>query len=95
MDVAVLYQEDPPSTLDGMGFEVAEALEARLERPVEVVVLNRAPAELVHRVLRDSILLCNRDNARRVAFEVRKRGEYFDLRPILERYRRYRPGEVG
>ena len=52
------------------------------------MVLNRAPADLVHRILRDGILMLERDRNARIAFEVQRRNEYFDLLPILKRYRR-------
>jgi len=44
--------------------------------------------DLVHRVLRDSLLLAERDRSARIRFEVRSRNEYFDLLPFLRRYRR-------
>ena len=94
VDVAVLMQDDPPSTLDGMGFDIAGALEQELDIPVDLVVLNRAPAELVHHVLRGGELVHETDAARRVAFEVRSRAEYFDLKPILDEYRQSRAHEV-
>lgn len=50
--------------------------------------MNRAPADLVHRILRDGELLIENDRSRRVRFEVARRAEYFDLLPVLERYRR-------
>jgi len=52
------------------------------------VILNRADADLIHRVLRDGRLILDRDPGRRIAFEVRARSEYFDLLPFLRRYRR-------
>lgn len=88
VDVAVLYEVTPPATLEGMGFDLASDLEAAVGRPVDLVVLNRAPADLIHRVLRDGILVVERDRSRRIAFEVKARNEYFDLAPIRERYRR-------
>jgi hypothetical protein len=68
--------------------EIAADLERELSRPADVVVLNRAPADLVHRVLRDGILVCENDPSLRIRFEVAKRNEYFDLLPMLRRYRR-------
>jgi hypothetical protein len=66
--------------------------EARLERAlglrVQVVVLNDAPPDLIHRVLRDGRLLVDRDRAARIRFEVRARNLYFDLAPMLTQYRR-------
>jgi len=55
-----------------------------------LIVLNRAPTDLVHRVLRDGRLLLDRDPSKRIRFEVRKRNEYFDLEPALRRYREAR-----
>lgn len=88
VDVAILMREDPPRTLDGMGFDIAAALEDELEVSVDLVVLNRAPVELVHFVLREGELVYETDAACRVGFEVRARAEYFDLKPILDEYRR-------
>jgi uncharacterized protein len=53
-------------------------------------VLNEAPADLVHRVLRDGQLIFEADRSARIRFEVRRRNEYFDLLPILTEYRRPR-----
>lgn len=88
IDVAVLYTGDPPAGFAGLGIPLAGDLERLLHRPVDLVVLDRAPADLVHRVLRDRHLLFERDRSRRIAFEVRSRNEYFDLLPHLLRYRR-------
>ena len=46
------------------------------------------PADLIHRVLRDGVLLVDRNPNRRIAFEVRARNDYFDLLPYLTEYRR-------
>ncbi len=88
VDVAVLYEGDPPADLAGSGVELAGDLERLLKRTVDVIVLNRAPADLVHRVLRDGHILLDRDRSRRIAFEVQSRNEYFDLLPHLLRYRK-------
>lgn len=89
VDVAVLYAQAPPQTLDGAGFDIQAELEKRLGRPVQLVTLNRAPVDLVHRVLRDGRLVVNSDPSRRIAFEVQARNAFFDLEPHLRRYRRY------
>lgn len=87
LDVAVLYRADPPHTLAGAGIRLAGELERMTGHPVDVVVLNRAPVDLVHHVLRDGTLVYETDPSTRVQFEVRARNVYFDLQPILERYR--------
>ncbi len=87
VDVAVLFEGPQPATLDGLRFDLASMLEDAVGVPVDLLVLNAAPVDLVHRVLRDGILVCERDRAARVRFEVRARNDYFDLLPILEYYR--------
>jgi len=88
VDVAILFDEDPPRTLDGLHVGIADSLQAALGRPVDLVVLNHASPDLVHRVLRDGILVSEPNRSGRVRFEVRLRNDYFDMEPIRERYRR-------
>lgn len=90
VDVAVLYALRPPSTLESPCLALEGELERELRRPVQVIDLHRAPADLVHRVLRDGRILLDRDPSRRIAFEVRRRAEYFDLEPVRREYRRAR-----
>ena len=87
VDVGVLLAVDPPRTVDGLGLELEGTLARGLGQRVQVVVLNRAPCDLVHRVLRDGILLLDRDPGVRIRFEVDARNRYFDLQPFLRRYR--------
>lgn len=91
VDVGILLTGDPPPTLDALRLDLEGELERVLEMPVQLVVLNRAPCDLVHRVLRDGVLVLDRDPSARIRFEVRARNEFFDLQPFLERYRRARP----
>ena len=89
IDIGVLFATDPPATLGAPQFAIEAALERLLGSLVQVVVLNRAPADLVHRVLRDGRLVLDRDRVARIRFEVQSRNEYFDLAPIRRLYRRY------
>jgi predicted nucleotidyltransferase len=97
IDLGILFAIDPPATLAAPQFTVEAELERVLHAPVQVVALNRAPADLVHRVLRDGRLLLDRDRAARIRFEVRSRNEYFDMAQIRALYRRYpaAPSGVG
>ena len=90
VDLALLLSREPEPTLEGSGSELEGDLERLLRRPVQVVLMNGAPVDLVHRVLRDGHLVLERDRSARVRFEVRARNEYFDLLPILNEYRRAR-----
>jgi predicted nucleotidyltransferase len=88
IDIAVLFARPPEATLDGAHFTLQGTLERHLGVAVDLVVLNTASADLVHRVLRDGVVVLDRDRAARLRFEVARRNEYFDLEPVRRRYRR-------
>jgi predicted nucleotidyltransferase len=88
VDIAILFDQDPPRTLAGLHLGLADALQRTLGRRVDLIILNHASADLVHRVLRDGILLCEPNRSARIRFEIRLRNEYFDLEPIRTLYRR-------
>ncbi len=87
VDVGLLYRQTPPQTLDARPFDLEADLSEILERPAQLIVMNDAPADLVHRILRDGILITEQDPSRRIAFEVQARNKYWDLKPILDEYR--------
>ena len=87
VDLGVLFGRRPPPTLLGQPYALADELQGLLRRPVDVVTLDTAPPDLIHRVLRDGILVLDRDRAARIRFEVAARNAYFDLKPFLDRYR--------
>ena len=90
VDLAVLFHpgREPAPGLASLALPLEAELERALGAPVQLAVLNAAPPDLTHRVLRDGRLLLERDASARVAFEVRSRNEYFDLEPYLREYRR-------
>lgn len=87
VDVAILLDHQPRPSLKSMPLDLEARLERLLGRPVQIVVLNRASPDLVHRVLRDGQILVDRDRPRRLRFEVQARNECFDIAPVLRRYR--------
>lgn len=91
VDVGVLLEAPAPRTLAGLKLVLEGELESVVGREVQLVVLNRAPPDLVHRILRDGRLLVDRDPSARIRFEVHARREYFDVLPYLRRYRRFDP----
>jgi uncharacterized protein len=88
IDIGVLFAERIPPAIDGPLAELRDAVERACHRPCDLIDMRAAPADLVHRVLRDSKLLIERDRAARCRFEVDRRNEYFDLLPYLLEYRR-------
>jgi predicted nucleotidyltransferase len=88
VDVAVLFGRPRPTRLEELPVALLAELERAVGREVDLVILDGADPDLIHRVLRDGILLAEHDRSARIAFEVRARNEYFDLAPVRERYRR-------
>jgi len=90
VDVAVILAGGPLRDLAAIERieDLREQIEARLRRVVDLVVMNGAAPDLVHRILRDGEIVHESDHRRRLEFEVQARNEYFDLLPILQLYRR-------
>ena len=88
IDVGLLYFQPPAATLTSMPFGDEAQLSAELRLPVQLIVMNTAPVDLVHRILLSQRLLLDKDPSFRIRFEVKRRNEYFDLKPILDQYRR-------
>jgi uncharacterized protein len=88
VDIAVLYGKPVEPGLAGLRLALAGDLEERLGRRVDLVVLDHQPPDLIHRVLRDGIIVLESNRSSRIRFEVKARNEYFDVLPTLRRYRR-------
>lgn len=67
-------------TLGGL----AARLESTAGRPVDLVLLDEAPAPLAYRIFRDGHLLIERDHAALVARKARAILDYLDFKPVEE-----------
>ena len=89
LDVAMLLEPEPERGIfESLCLGLRAELESELGQEIDFVVLNHAPPDLTHRVLRDSVLVIEPDPSARVRFEVRARNEYWDLKRYLDEYRR-------
>jgi predicted nucleotidyltransferase len=87
VDVALLTEGPRPHTFAALPLTLEADLAQRLGRCVDVVLMRAAPVDLVHRIMRDGVLLLDRDPSVRIAFEVDARNRYFDMVPGGQRYR--------
>lgn len=96
VDVGVILRAGKPKDLDAYGkvVDMQSDLEEALRCDVDVVPMNQAPPDLLHRILRDGVCVRDSDTMARVAFELHARNEYFDLLPILQYYRRTVLGSI-
>lgn len=97
VDVAVLLDQPRAGRVGELVDAVADVTGS--ER-ADVVVLNHAPVSLAYRVLRDGVLLVERDRAARVRHWVRTVDRYLDMVPAREilaagTRRRIREGRFG
>ena len=76
-----------PQRLSDLPLDLQAELAATLGCEVQIVLVDEAPTDLIHRVLRDGVLLVERDRGARVRFEVDARNRYFDMQPIWREYR--------
>lgn len=89
VDIAIFVDRPRrPRSLDALPLTLQADLCQLVGRDVDVVVVDWAPYDLVHRVLRDGRLLVDRDRAARIRFEVDARNRFFDMQPLWRRYRR-------
>jgi len=84
IDVGLLVHKDRTDD-SGYGYRAAIATDMMSvvkTNAVDVVLLNDAPPLLAHRAVRDGIVLHSKDEAARIAFEVRTLNEYIDTKPL-------------
>jgi predicted nucleotidyltransferase len=84
VDVAVELSPEAPRTAHAFG-RLVSRLESAAARPVDLVLLNEAPAPLAYRVFRDGDLLLERNHAALVARKARAIIQYLDWKPVEER----------
>lgn len=63
-------------------------VESALGYPVDIRVLNNAPAHFSYMVMKKGLRMAIKDDKKRVAFEMRTLKEYFDFLPFRQRYLR-------
>ncbi len=85
VDVAVLFDERVKGEeCVERQLQLMADLEVHANREVQVVVLNRASPLLQYQAVRHGLLLHQRSRAERIAYEVKVRKIYFDVKPMLD-----------
>lgn len=89
LDLAVLFSEgmDNYQRFEAK-LQIANELEDHIKAKTDIVDLRSAALFFIHQVMKNKILLFDRDTYGRVSFEVNYRKEFFDHLPIYEQYHR-------
>jgi predicted nucleotidyltransferase len=80
-DVAIELVHGAPRDHRTLGGLIAR-LESAAGRPIDLVLLDEAPAPLAYRIFRDGRLLIERDHAALTARKARAIVDYLDFKPI-------------
>ena len=84
VDIAVEFRPGATQDVRAMG-RLAARLESATRCPVDLVLLDEAPAPLAYRIFDHGRLLIERDHAALVARKARVIVEYLDWKPVEER----------
>ena len=57
-----------------------------LKKETDVIILNNASLFLKYVVLKEGKLIFEKSQEQRVSFELKATNEYFDFKPVLEKY---------
>ena len=91
IDVGILLADDAvPEHLYAIQMAGEIRSRCRLDRDVDVRVLNRRPIRFLHQVLRYGEIVFVRDERKRVDFETEVINAYLDFKPFLREYDRMR-----
>ncbi|TYT20334.1 nucleotidyltransferase domain-containing protein [Dictyoglomus thermophilum] len=86
IDVAIYVSNfDREKVLD-MEFELERILEDKVKKPFDVRIINEAPLGFVYNVLRNKIIVLDRDSLLRSDFESLIFRKYFDYQHLIEEY---------
>src|SRR6266542_2988005 len=83
-DIAIELRAGAPRDVHTLG-SLAARLESAIGRPIDLVLLDEAPAALAYRIFRDGHLLVERDHGALVARKARALLDYLDWKPVEER----------
>ncbi len=83
-DIAIELRAGAPRDVRSLG-GLAARLESAIGRPIDLVLLDEAPAALAYRIFRDGRLLVERDHGALVARKARALLDYLDWKPVEER----------
>lgn len=91
IDIGILLADDTvPDHLYAIKMAGEIRSRCRLDREVDVRILNRRPIRFLHQVLRYGEIVFVRDERKRVDFETEVIKVYLDFKPFLREYDRMR-----
>lgn len=87
VDIAVYLVPEHQNRFFDVRLELLEQLTKAIPGEADVTILNTAAPFLKYVVLQEGKLVFERSRDARIDFELKTLNEYFDYKPVLERYR--------
>ena len=86
VDLGVYLNEKKHSDFFDKRLELISQFSKELKKDVDVIILNSASPFLKYVILKEGELIFEKERSKRIDFELKSINEYFDFRPILEKY---------
>jgi len=89
LDLAVLFRENMDSIQRfEQKLQIANELEDLVETKIDLVDLKSADLFFIYQIMKNKVILLDKDTSSRVSFEVNNRKRYFDFMRYYHQYRR-------
>ncbi|ACI19832.1 type VII toxin-antitoxin system MntA family adenylyltransferase antitoxin [Dictyoglomus thermophilum] len=88
IDIAIYVSDFNREKVLDMEFELERILEDKLKIPFDVRIINEAPLGFVYNVLKNKIIVLDRDSLLRSDFESLIFRKYFDYQHLIDEYLR-------
>jgi hypothetical protein len=86
VDLGVLLDKEKVGDLFEKRLELINKISRELKTPADVVILNEASPFLKFVVLKEGEPVLERSKSEKIDFELKSFNEYFDFKPVLEKY---------
>lgn len=88
IDVGIFISGEKPKLPLKLELEIEAELEDTLHTPVDVRIINNAPLSFIYNILKNNIVVVDRDRSFRTDFEGLIYKKYFDLKYLRREYLR-------
>jgi len=86
VDLAIYFDAGIVKNFSDRRLELTAEISKFLKREADITILNTVPPFLGYVILKEGKLIFERDQSKRIDFELKKLNEYFDFKPIIKKY---------
>lgn len=86
VDIAIYLDEKKSDDLFKRRLDLISKFSQALKKEADIIILNTAPLFLKYVILSEGKLIIEKNQSKRIDFELKTTNEYFDSKPIIEMY---------